>query len=152
MGPARRGAGARTGQAMNEFSIDILKTPKGMLAVGLFAFGVIGLIVSLTTGGRATPTVSYPYWCNKCHAVYDISELNANKAANWRVPEDAPSDSIAICIKCNEGWAYPAPACPVCGTHHILHIDGDGRCPVCYPEVAAAAKEKGITLIPDELK
>jgi len=137
---------------MSDFSLDLLKTNKGLVAAALAMLGVAMLIGALFSGGRATVEPSYPYWCKDCGEVFDITELNADQAAKWRIPDDAPSDSIALCLRCDTGWAYPAPACKTCGTHHVIGIDGDGRCPVCNPEVAAAAKESGVTLIPDKLK
>ena len=95
--------------------------------------------------------VHYPYWCTHCKAVYDVAELKKDYPKNWRRIPQAPSDSIALCIKCNTGWAYPAVPCRKCKTLHVLHLIPDGRCPVCHPEVARKAAEAGVDLCPPEL-
>jgi len=95
--------------------------------------------------------VHYPYWCKDCKAVYDVAELKKDYPKNWRRIPGAPSDSVALCITCNTGWAYPAVPCRKCRRLHILHLIPDGRCPFCHPEVARKAAEAGVDLCPPEL-
>ena len=95
--------------------------------------------------------VHYPYWCKDCGAVYDISELKVDYPKNWRRAPGAPSDSVALCIKCNTGWAYPAVPCRKCKRLHVLHLIPDGRCPHCHPEVARQADQAGVNLCPPQL-
>ncbi|MEP0843282.1 MAG: hypothetical protein HRF43_11310 [Phycisphaerae bacterium] len=88
-------------------------------------------------------TISYPYICRDCGAVFDVKELKKN----WRtVPGE--SDSVAYCIRCGKGRSYPvSDKCEQCGTRRILHITRDPRCPVCFPEAAEVAKKAGIDVI-----
>ncbi len=94
--------------------------------------------------------VHYPYWCNSCKAVYDVSELKEDYPKNWRMIRGL-SDSIVLCIRCNTGHAYPAVPCRKCKTLYVLHLIDDGRCPTCHPEVAEKAQAAGVNLTPPEL-
>jgi hypothetical protein len=116
-------------------------------SVLLVLAGVIGIRSVMSFFGGPASKIHYPYVCSKCGAVMDVSELRANDGRNWRIPPKAPSDSIVICLGCNEGWAYPVIKCPRCGTQYMLHVVKDPRCPKCFPEVAEMARKAGRKLI-----
>jgi hypothetical protein len=103
-------------------------------------------------GTTRSSEVHYPYWCQACKAVFDVSELKKDYPKNWRVPPGAASDSVVLCLRCNEGWAFPAPMCGTCGDHFLLHIWPNAECPACHPEIQKAASARDINLAPPELK
>ncbi len=107
----------------------------------------VGLAVRSVRSTMQHPSerISYPYVCQACGAVFDVSELK--RPHMWRTPPGAPSDSVVICVKCNKGWAYPVTKCEKCGTRYILHLCRDPRCPKCFPEAAAAAKKAGVDTV-----
>ena len=124
----------------------------GVGVVLVLAAGALGWLWLYSFGYDQPPVeVHYPYWCKDCKAVYDVSELKKDYPKNWRrVPGDA-SGSLALCIKCNTGWAYPAVPCKKCKTLHVLHLIPDGRCPKCHPEVADKAAKARVDLCPPQL-
>ena len=111
---------------------------------------VLLLIWSLVSVLSDVDAANYPYWCRDCKAVFDREELE--QPDNWKRAPGSPSDSVVLCLRCKEGWAFPAPRCPKCSTPHVLYLIPDSRCPVCEPEVAAKAREAGVELVPPELK
>ena len=115
--------------------------------LGLWMFWVFA--ASPDTGPRE---VHYPYWCRECKAVYDVAEIKKDYPKNWRIPKDAPSDSIVLCVRCNKGWAYPVARCPQCGQNFVLHLQENVRCPICFPQAAQEAAQENIDLAPPEVK
>ena len=95
--------------------------------------------------------VDYPYWCRDCKAVFDFSEISKDPQ-KWRVPRGAPSDSVVICLRCNQGWAYPAARCEQCGVVHLMHLWPDSQCPKCNPAIGQAASSNGVELTPAPLQ
>jgi hypothetical protein len=95
--------------------------------------------------------VHYPYWCAKCKAVFDVQELKEDYPKNWRVAPGGPNDSVVICPRCDEGWAYPVATCSKCRKRYVLYLVKDMRCPHCHPDVARAAKDRGVDLTPPEV-
>lgn len=107
---------------------------------------VAGGVVTVWSRSFSHPSdrVNYPYVCRDCKAVFDYQDLKADDYKNWKVPPGAPSESIALCLKCGKGWAFPVVTCSKCKTQHIAHIVRDSRCPKCYPQAAEAARKAGV--------
>ena len=124
---------------------------KVVAAVVVLAVAVVVAIAWRWDPGSRPLEVHYPYWCNRCKAVFDVEELKEDYPKNWRVAPGGPNDSVVICIKCDKGSAYPVATCPECGKKYVLYLVKDMRCPHCHPEAAAAAKKKGIDLSPPEI-
>ena len=122
---------------------------KKLAAPSLAIIGVLAVVLLIywTASGDGRPEVHQPFVCADCGAVVDISELKKDYPKNWRMPPNAPSDSVVICIRCNKGWMYPVARCERCNTQYILHRVPRTRCPSCFPEVAEAAKKAGIDIL-----
>jgi len=127
-----------------------IPTPVVVLAViGLAGGAGYLLFRGASKGGQLD--VHYPYWCAGCKKVFDVEVLRKDYPKNWRIARGGPSDSVVVCPFCNKGWAYPVATCHKCGARYVLHLAGDGRCPVCHPANAKAARAKGVDLMPPEL-
>ena len=128
------------------------RVPPAVIVIVILAvlIGGIAWMWFSSFGEEPSLEVHYPYWCDSCNAVYDVSELKKDYPANWRMIPGL-SDSIVLCIRCNTGHAYPAVPCRKCKTLYVLHLIPDGRCPKCFPEVAEKARAVGVNLTPPEL-
>lgn len=117
---------------------------KRLAAPAIILVGVVAIVATvyaLMGAGHPSDNVHYPYVCDTCGAVVDVSEYKADYPKNWRTPKGAPSDSVVTCLRCNKGWARPvAPPCPTCGTEYVLFM-GDDRCPKCFPEAAEKVRK-----------
>ena len=116
----------------------------------LLILAIVLLAVAGAVGYKLWPrhpydTISYPYICQGCKAVFDVSELKGDPG-KWRIAPGGGSDSVVICPKCNKGFAYPVGTCETCGTQHILHLTRDSRCPKCFPEAAEKARKAGVDI------
>jgi hypothetical protein len=109
----------------------------GMVVLAVIA--LVAAVLSIQTG-HVHANISYPYVCDACAAVFDVSELKKDYPNNWRIPPGAPSDSVVICVRCDKGWARPAATCENCGTDFVLYL-GDNRCPKCFPEAAEKVRK-----------
>lgn len=111
-----------------------------IVIIGSVVFSVFGIKSALV---HPSAKLNYPYVCKDCGAAFDVQDLKGK----FQSPKGAPTDTVATCIKCNKGWAFPVGKCDQCGTEHILHITPDSRCPKCFPEAAAAAKKAGVDTV-----
>lgn len=119
---------------------------KRVAAWGVVIVAVSGSVAYVWSRMSVHPSerINYPYVCRDCKAVFDYKELKADDYRNWRVPKGAPSDSVAVCLRCGKGWAFPVTTCEDCKTQHTLYIAKDSRCPKCFPEAAEAARKAGV--------
>lgn len=115
-----------------------------MWAVIVTAVTGAAVMIWSRNSGHPSERINYPYVCRDCGAVFDYKELKADDYRNWKVPKGAPSDSVAVCLRCGKGWAFPVGTCEECKTQHILYLTRDSRCPRCFPEAEAAAKKAGV--------